>query len=406
MTNEEYIAAHLDDDVSRLALAPMPEGVDARWCLQQIEGRQLAKRKLPLWAQIEGLFYPPRLSMEQCSSQATALYKRQLVERLLPAAAERVSMADLTGGFGVDFSYLASLFTHSYYFEQQPDLCRIVTHNLPLLGIPHAEVINADSASDGAWLFRRYSLLFLDPARRDGVGRKTVAIEHCVPDVSAMQSDLLAYSSLVLLKLSPMLDIHMALRRLNHVNEVHVVSVRGECRELLLVLSAVDSPLHIFCVNLDTDDVSVSCLAHEAWTTQPKYLDEMGAFLYEPNASLLKADVQDAVAARCGLLKLHPSSNLFTSTQLCPTFPGRIFRIIEWGGFGKSDIHRLLSGVQQANITVRNFPASVAELRKRLKLREGGDLYLFATTAVDGSHLLIKCRKVAKNSDNTTLIVN
>ena len=402
MTNEEYISAHQSDDVRRLALASVPEGVDARWCLQQIEGRQLARRKLPLWAQTEGVYYPPHLSMEQCSSEITALYKRRVVEHLLPAVADRQSIADLTGGFGVDFSYLAPFFAKAYYFEQQPELCHIAKHNFPLLGLTGAEVINADTADVAVWARRHYTLLYIDPARRDGVGRKTVAIEDCVPDVTTIQEDLLANSRLVMLKLSPMLDISMALRRLRHVSEIHVVSVKGECRELLLVLSLCGGPQQITCTNLQTANATICCIAQEAWLTHAECTDEIGDFIYEPNASLLKAGVQDFVALRYGLLKLHRDSNLFTGSTLCPSFPGRIFRVTAVSRFAKHNLRQLLADVQQANLTVRNFPATVAELRKRLKLREGGDTYLFATTSANGSHILIRCHKVVKNTDYDT----
>lgn len=251
MTNEDYILAHRSDDVRRLALTKAPDGIDHRWCLQQIEGWQLAQRKLPQWEQTEGLWYPPRLSMEQCSSEDTALYKREVIERLIPET-ERTAMTDLTGGLGVDFSYLAPLFREATYVEILPELRKLAEHNLPLLGLPNATISEPDNSS---FCTLHSSFLFIDPARRDTAGRKTVDIEDCTPNLLELQDQLLANAQWVMVKLSPMLDISQALRKLKDVSEIHVVSLHGECKELLFVLShdVPQSPT-IHCVNLGTDE--------------------------------------------------------------------------------------------------------------------------------------------------------
>lgn len=429
MTNDEFILQHRLEDVGKLALKRVPEGIDMPWCLQQIEGWQTARRKLPRWADAEGaLWFPPRLSMEQCSSQHTALYKCRLAERLI-GVEERGWMMDLTGGFGIDFSYMAGIFGKATYVERQEELCRIARHNLPLLGLLHAEVVNADcstilgeSASP--------DLLFIDPARRDDVGRKTVAIEDCTPNVVEMQDALLARTRYLIIKLSPMLDITQALRALKNVVEVHVVSVRGECKELLLVLRGAkglhadasetnagfalasdeaqsglsvealsglndeaQSCLVYHCVNLDTEESELICTELESMAS-PKVLQDAvlpHQFLFEPNASVLKAGCQDQLCNRYAVEKIHACSNLFIGDVPIPGFPGRQFCIEGVSGFGKKELKGLLQGVTQANLTIRNFPASVAELRKKLKLKEGGDTYLFATTRVDGSHIMLRC---------------
>ena len=398
MTNEEFILQHRDDDVRRLALKKGPEGVDMPWCLQQIEGWQLAGRKLPRWAAAgAGLWFPPRLSMEQCSSEQTALYKRDLCLRLLTEG-ERHRMADLTGGFGIDFSYMAPCFGQAVYVERQEQLCDIARHNLPLLGLHHAEVVNGDCEL----LSLQADLFFMDPARRDGAGRKTVAIEDCTPNVVEMQDALLSRTRFLVIKLSPMLDIAQALRVLHHVSEVHVISVRGECKELLFVLSAgYEGEVCYHCVNLDTDDAYLLCDNGErgcAPILAKAELRDLQGWLFEPNASVLKAGCQDMLCQMYNLEKLHPNSNLFLSQVAVEHFPGRQFRIEAIGDFSKRGLKELLSGIVQANLTVRNFPASVAELRKRLKLREGGDLYFFATTLRDGSHALIRCRKAGASN--------
>ncbi|MBQ8050435.1 MAG: hypothetical protein IJ197_02505 [Bacteroidaceae bacterium] len=397
MTNEEFIRLHRLDDVRRLALSRAPEGVDMRWCLQQIEGWQVARRKLPQWAATEGLWYGPRLSMEQCSSEETAQYKRTQMERLMPAEDERASMADLTGGLGVDFSYLAPLFREATYVELQPELVRLARHNMPLLGLPHAAVADA---SHFAPLTAHFSLLFLDPARRDGAGRKTVAIEDCQPNLVEWQDKLLARAKYVMVKLSPMLDIREALRRLRGVSEVHVVSVRGECKELLFVMNGGADGVTYRCVNLGTDDdvVIMRNGEDEIMSKQEAPLHSLTSpppqFLYEPNASVLKAGVQDVLCRRYGVGKLHPMSHLFVSAGLVPHFPGRRFRITGWSDFSKSGLKALLGNLRQANLTTRNFPTPVAQLRRQLRLAEGGDTYLFATTLAEGRHALIRCEKV------------
>lgn len=393
MTNEEYIQLHRTDDVRQLALKQMPEGVDAVWCLQQIEGWQLAQNKLPQWAEAEGLWFPPRLSMEQCSSEATALYKRGVIERLMPDASLRHSMVDYTGGYGVDFSYIAPLFGHASYVERLPHLCDIANHNFTQLNLTQAEVVCAETNADSPLLRQEHSLAYIDPARRDTAGRKTVAIADCTPDITELLPIILDHTPVAMIKLSPMLDITQALRSLPHVSEVHVVSVKGECKELLLVCTQrepADTQFH--CANLCTDDPIFICPAAEMREAQPSYGAPL-TYLYEPNASILKANAQNSLAQSLHLQKLHPMSNLFTSAQKTDSFPGRTFRLIDHCDFNKKNLRRLLAGITQANITIRNFPTSVAELRKRLKLRDGGTTYLFATTLADGTHALLRCEK-------------
>ncbi len=390
MTNPEYIRQHLDDDVRTLALKPVPEGVDIKWCLQQIEGYQLAKKKLPLWTTVAGLWYPPRLAMEQCSSEDTARYKQQLVQRLLPEEETRQEMADLTGGFGVDFSYLAPLFRQARYVEQQPHLCDMARHNFPLLRLGHATVECRETTAQS--LTREYTMLYVDPARRSQGGQKTIAIEDCTPNIVAMQDQMLDHSRYALVKLSPMLDITQALHRLRHVSEVHVVSVHGECKELLLVLTRQQQGQTIHCVNLNSTD-SPFIASMTTATVAPPIADTLQHYLYEPNASILKANIQDHLCDTYHIRKLHPQSHLYTSDTLYPDFPGRTFEIDRWTPFTKQALKTFLQDHRQANLTVRNFPATVADLRKKLKLKEGGDTYLFATTRHDGTHIIIQGRK-------------
>ncbi len=407
MTNEEYIQKHLRDDIRALALQRAEEGVDVKWCLQQIEGWQKAVDKLPRWAGTAGLWYPPSLSMEQCSSEQTACYKSNIVRRLLPEAS-RHSLVDLTGGYGIDFSYLAPLFAKSVYVERNPELCRIAEHNFATLVLTGANVVCADSIAYISAGTDSYDLIYLDPARRDTAGRKTVAMEDCTPDVCALQENLLARSRYVIIKLSPMLDISAALSRLRSVYEVHVVCVKGECKELLFVLqSGYEGSTEYRAVNIVGNEENIYICTHEEKQASHISLPAnmamlqgdggstpIGKYLYEPHAGILKAGVQDTLCQRYGVAKLHPMSNLFTSAVPVDGFPGRAFEVIAHCGFGKKELRALLGDTASANITVRNFPATVAELRKKLRLREGGDVYLFATTLEDGSRSLVRCRKL------------
>lgn len=399
MTNEEYIDLHRLDDVRALALRSAPEGIDIKWCLQQIEGWQKAREKLPRWAGTDGLWYPPVLSMEQCSSEQTAEYKRGVASRLLPEDSGRQAFADLTGGYGIDFSYLAPLFGTSTYVERNPELCRIAGHNFEHLYLDGASVVCADSTEFLEQGGLACGLIYLDPARRDNAGRKTVAIADCTPDVVQLQDRLMTVSRFVMIKLSPMLDISAALSVLRHVREVHVVSVRGECKELLFVLySTYEGSPTYYAANLGLADEVFTCTDEQRKRALLRVAEEdvasaSATCLYEPHASILKAGIQDVLCERYGVAKLHPMSNLFVSASPVHDFPGRSFRIVASCGFNKKELRAMLTGVSKANITVRNFPASVAEIRKKLRLAEGGDVYLFATTVADGSHRLIRCVK-------------
>ena len=390
----QFIRLHRTDDVCSLALqAGRHPGVDMPAAVTQIAGWQAARPKIPTWAATDGILYPPHLSKEQCSSELTADYKAAIVAQ---AGGERHSLTDLTGGFGIDFSALAAKFERADYVERQEVLCELARHNFPLLGLKHATVHQAD-ATEYLQGMEPVSWLFLDPARRDGHGGKTVAIADCEPDVARLEPLLLAKAGRVLLKLSPMLDLAQALHTLKHVTQAHVVAVGGECKELLLVLAA-DAALQpnevpICCVNLPAA-ANVFTFSRQNEQNAPCiYANAPRAYLYEPHAALLKAGAFRSLTTRYKVEKLHPNSHLYTSDTQVEGFPGRTFHIDGWSGFGKREIKELLKGEKKANLTVRNFPTSVAELRKRLKLSEGGNIYLFATTLADGQKVLIKCSK-------------
>ncbi len=487
----DFIRQHQDDDVRQLAFlgSKYPE-VDMPFALDQIRGRKMARVKLPRWASIDGIIYPPHISMEQCSSEQTALYKAELAARLLglsPSSSENgeekekesenasnlhlsencefagkgavdsefakneatcekqqilteseenvneikeephegdfseeTGFVDLTGGFGVDFSYIASrLGVKSMYVERQAHLCEAAKENFGRLGLKNAIVKNGDgievlhsfaskneaAASDSLGITEDQSqsllktnlglkLIFIDPARRDDAGNKVVSLKDCTPDVTLLQEEMLSKADYVIIKLSPMLDWHRAVSELNCVQEVHIISVNNECKELLLVLSARNmGNLRIYCVN---DAQSFVCEESDMESSSVKIapftLEEM-QYLYEPNASLMKAGCFSVLSERYGARMLSKNSHLFVSREPIAVFPGRSFRIIAVSSFNKKELKRHLSGITKANIATRNFPLSVAELRKRLKLKDGGETYIFATTLSDESHVLVITEK-------------
>lgn len=433
MTTSEFVKQFRESDPRKLALqASRYPDVDMPYALNQIQGWQTAQRKLPSWAACDGVVYPPHLNMEQCSSEATARYKQQVArlwaERIPNAS--RTSMTDLTGGFGVDFSFTSRCFDCATYVERNASLCEVVGANLPRLGIRNAQVECAE-AEAVLEQTEPQTMIFLDPARRDEHGAKTVLIADCTPDVCQLLPSLMQKSQFVMLKLSPMLDWHKAIVDLDgKVREVHIVSADGECKELLLVLAPDGNPeVQVFCVDIQSRPDSegqyprsefVYSIGGEAepqptnstFNIQNSKLPSAtnltlniehltlninnSTFLYEPNASVMKAGCFDEIARTYGVSAISRNSHLFLSDREIEGFPGRSFAIDAVTTMNKRQLRQTLSGMKQANIAVRNFPLSVAELRKRLKLSDGGDTYIFATTTSEGDHILMLTHKTKK----------
>ena len=386
MINEQtwdFIRQHAADDVRKLALQGTKDAaVDLSMALQQIAGRQTALKKLPSWAAVERVLYPPHLNMEQCSSEQTARYKARL-------AGSGDTYVDLTGGLGVDFYWMSQGFKQRYYVERNAELCELVEHNFRTLGhscsvcccdtatylptVPHADVV------------------FLDPARRNEHGGRTYDIKDCTPNILELLPLLMEKADKVILKLSPMLDWRKAVDDLQYVREVHIVSVDNECKELLLVLEQTERPLRLVCVNnnqiFEVSSHSSPLTSHPSPLTPEQ-------FLYEPNASIMKAGCFDALAQQYPVCQVSANSHLFLSSVEIEDFPGRRFQICAISSTNKQTLKETLAGVSRANITVRNFPMSVEQLRKKLHLKDGGDTYIFATTEADGAHSLYICRKI------------
>jgi len=379
----DFIRQHADDDVRQLALrgTKVPE-VNLPYALEQIAGRQKARLKLPSWAANDDIIYPSHLSMEQCSSEQTALYKSAI-------AGKGQFMVDLTAGFGVDIAFMAKGFRRAVHVERQESLCAISSSNYKSLGLKQIEVVCGDGV-EYLHQLSHVNLLYIDPARRDEHGGRTYGIADCTPNVLEMRDEMLEKADRVMVKLSPMLDWRKAIADLGKVNEVHIVSVDNECKELLLVLSKEEKSLSVFCVNNgDVFDYRPA----DSYVSDVPALPQEFRYLYEPNASIMKAGCFELLEQRFGVVQLDKNSHLFVSDKEKTHFPGRQFVIEHQASMNKRELKKVLAGFDKANIAVRNFPLSVADLRKRLKLKEGGDVYLFATTVANEGHQLFVCRK-------------
>ena len=417
----EYVRRYRADDVRKLALqgSHNPD-VDLTLALQQIAGYQTARRKLPSWADTEGIIYPPHLNMEQCSSEQTARYKAGVAARLRGMitagdgkdARRQESdgiFVDLTGGFGIDFYWMSHGFAERHYVEQDEALCAIAEQNFRTLGLSCS--VSRSCASHFLISMKgRASTVYLDPARRNEYGGRTFGIADCTPNVLELLPMLVEKSDVIMLKLSPMLDWRKAVADLEgtaYVHEVHIVSVSNDCKELLVVLANAPSDgIRLYCVN-DGDVFEVAFNAQTAARQPSRKLAsgqtqellgtavEPTGFLYEPNASVMKAGCFAELEARYPVRQVAQNSHLFLSSVEIGDFPGRCFQIQAISSMNKREVNQKLTSMKSANISVRNFPMTVEQLRKKLKLKDGGDVYIFATTDDKGQHQLYICRKIS-----------
>ena len=332
--------------------------------------------------------------MEQCSSEQTARYKATLV------AGGGNRYMDLTGGLGVDFYWMSQNFEQRYYIEQNPELCALAEHNFRTLGL--ACSVRCGSAATVLTEISHADVIFLDPARRNEQGGRTYDIKDCTPNILEMLPQLMEKADKVILKLSPMLDWRKAVDDLNYVREVHIVSVDNECKELLLVLTRSENPFRLVCVNNDSVfEVSMPPGSQPVPIRQPSAIDSqlsalnpLPSYLYEPNASIMKAGCFTELEQQFSVAPISANSHLFLSSVEMRDFPGRGFQILGISSMNKHALKEALAGTDRANIAARNFPLSAEQLRKRLKLKDGGDCYIFATTQADGEHRLYICRKI------------
>lgn len=383
-----FIREHLNDDVPTLALKKAPVGTDFSLALRQIAARQLLQKKVPEWVDNEDLLFPAHLSIEQCSSEAAARYKARLLAG--------VTFADLTGGLGIDTYYISQQFQHADYVERQAELCDLAKHNFDVLKA--AVKVWNETAEEYLNHCHPKDCIFIDPARRDEQGRKTVSIADCTPNVAEIQELLLQKAEKVMIKLSPMLDINKALKELHHVKEVHVVAVANECKELDFVLERDwQGEANYFCVNLLTNQPELCFPLEEERNAPCRFAESVSKYLYEPNPALMKAGCFKLLVERFGVLKLHKNSHLYTSEEWVEDFPGRIFVVEGWAPYNKKLKQTLLADVEKASLAVRNFPLSVTELRKALKIADGDATYLFASTLRGEEKVIIRTKKTASN---------
>lgn len=385
---------HENEDTARLLLsAGRYPGVDMAAAVQQIEGRRTAREKWPGLLECEAFLYPPRLNREQASSEITALRKADICHPrfyFLQLHGQEVGrpfrIADLTGGMGIDTFALAgwkaeeSMEVEVDYVEQDPELCELARNNAKALGLSNVHVHCDDSLK---WLEKqdgRFDLIFVDPARRDKQGRKVAAFEDCTPDILAHQELLLSKGEEIMVKASPMIDISLAVSQLRDISDIYVIAVQGECKEVLFLCGRADGEPFIHCDHLHHGEVDDFAFTREDEArAQATYASEMGKYLYEPNAALMKAGPFKMLSQQMEVEKLSRNTHLYTSDSLIQRFPGRIFSVLEEIKPTRKEVQKRIPD-GRAHVVTRNYPVAAAELQKQLGLKEGGDLFVIATT--------------------------
>ncbi|MDA1075987.1 MAG: SAM-dependent methyltransferase [Proteobacteria bacterium] len=365
---QAYVRDHESADVPGLLLGKSSTGIDKRRAAQQILSRRKARRKLPDWYANESVWFPDQKYLEQASSTCTAAYKAGLV------GGERV--VDLTGGTGVDLVALAANFEHAVYVERDPLLCSIFAHNVRALKLSNIDIVNSDAQTylkDHAGS----ALFYVDPSRRDRADKRVIGLRDCDPDIHSLVETLAGRASRVMVKASPMLDLKLAIDQLGSVEAVPVVSVDNECKELLIFLNGQDTEIKtgsvdVFCVNLSSTSIQVLHLILDDEAISPGEFTDPLAYLYEPNAAIMKAGGFNCVARRFGAGKIAPNTHLYTSARLIPDFPGRMFKV-DHLNVTKPD--RFLTD-RRANVISRNHPLNGEQLKERYRLKDGGDAFV------------------------------
>ncbi len=398
-----FIKTHLNDEVTSLLLQakkyPNLNIPDLVW---QIKARQKAKIKLPEWFNNEDIIFPKMLSVEQCSSEITAKFKASLMQG--------ETLIDLTGGMGVDIAYMSKNFKKAIYIEQNADLCEITNCNFEQLGIKNVDFVGGNSINFLKNETLNYSWIYLDPHRRDDTGNKVVSLQDCEPNILEIKGFLFTKTDKILLKASPMLDINLAVSELQNVANIYVVAVENEVKEILFHLEKdYQNEAQYHAVNLKSttsfslynsttlDRLKPVVLLSFRKSEEKDAMIKVGSpqtYLYEPNAAILKSGGFRIVAQHFDLQKIAPHSHLYTSNDLVKNFQGRTFKIEGVCKLDKKEISKFLSE-NKANITIRNFPLSVKQIREKLKLSEGGNTYIFATTDAQNQKIVIVSKKVA-----------
>ncbi|MDR2384480.1 MAG: class I SAM-dependent methyltransferase [Tannerella sp.] len=410
---KKIIAEHLNDDVNQLILNHSRfKNIDIKFAAQQIEARKIIKHKLPDWRKNYNLIFPSTLAAEQCSSQRTALYKQRFVNR-------NDTIYDMTGGLGVDAFYFSQKAEKVVYMEHNKHYCEAAINNFHALNVDNIDILNICCTQ----LLKPHSpppalhpqsspqkpVLYIDPSRRKDNNKRVYDLKDCEPDLTDIWTDLQKISSKIIVKLSPMIDITHVVRQLSGIVEIHIVSIRNDCKEIIVIAEqSSNRTIKISCINClhdDTEETFVFTPDKEK-TASVHFASDVKKYLCEPNASVLKAGAYKYVAAHFNIEKLHPGCHLYTSDRLIEHFPGRIFETLEIYPFNNHTCKTLSKSITNANITVRNFPLSAEELRKKLKINDGGDIYLFAGIMSDDKKILIQCRKKSDAAGNSAASVH
>ena len=390
----DFIVANEGADVTRLLLGKAPQGVNLPLCCKCIQARDKMKIKAPLWYSNPSLAYPFAVSVEQGSSQATALFKQSIISGLLNSS---LITADLTGGMGIDSFFISRIASKHYYFERNAELCAATEYNFRQLGAGNIEVSNRDITDDDCAALRELegkgiSLIYIDPARRTASGGKAILLQDYEPNVIELQERLFAVSRHILVKVSPMADIKLNLRHLPHTTAVYVVAVANECKELLFLLdsTAVNNDVDIISISLDANVLKNEFRFRpgEEEAAEATYATELGKYLYEPGKAILKGGAYKLISQRYGCRKLAPSTHLYTSDEIIEGFPGKIFKVEEVVPFNKKSLKEVASKHPKADLTARNFPMDTNALKKLSGIKDGGNRHIFAVTLCNGAKVL------------------
>ncbi len=386
----DFIQEHINDDTAELLLAARKyPDIDVPFVVEQIEARRRLKGKLPEWYENKDIIMGGRVPAEQCSSELTARYKQSIVKG--------ESLCDMTGGMGVDFWYMSEGMERAIYTERNEELCSIAKHNFQVLQTLRPEYVIR--CGDGRELpIPSVDIIYLDPARRAGDGSRVYAMEDCEPNIVEWQDELLKHAKMVLVKLSPMVDLTDVLRKLKGVKELHIVGVKNECKEILVKAHAFDDSACAGCVEVHCVDFLTSGKIEYVFSLlggMEISLTDGGVkrYLYEPDVTLMKAGAFGSLCARYPVWQLDVDTHLMTSDEWIPEFPGRVFEVEEMIPFSSKVLKRLKKEIPHANIAVRNFVMTADELRKKTGIKDGGEVYLFGAKVKDVGQMLLKCRK-------------
>lgn len=380
---QKFIDEHLNSDISKLLFKGSSfDGITVQELAEQVEAKKRSKHKLATWYTTENIYYPNKLNIEQTSSEISAKYKSSLIYG--------DTLIDLTGGFGVDAYHFSKQFKNVTHCEINSDLSKIVKHNYHQLRVSNIDTISTNGLSYLNARKQDFDWIYIDPSRRNDSKGKVFLLEDCLPNVPKNLKLFFKYTSNILIKVSPMLDITSAIRELTFVKEVHVVAVNSEVKELLFILekefkgTIIIKTIHIGSTQYQCFEADYKS-EFKAEYSLPK------TYLYEPNAAILKAGLFDEIT-KLGISKLHQNSHLYTSEELID-FPGRRFLVKNVIPYDKKQLKKLIPS-KKVNITTRNFPETVAQIRKKTKLKEGGNSYLFFTTNIYNKHIVLMCEKV------------